>query len=311
MTSRRTLPLLLATALIATGCSLLPIRSPLVPPASPRPSATPVPASPTPAPTPRPTPRPPPKPTPTPTQKPTPRPTPRPTPTPIPTPTPTQTPTPTPVPAIPVTSVRFEDVGFDSPAFTKPSERTWRFEAEGPGRVVVTLGQTTAGEVRLCLWDGPVDARRDSDCVLTRGRKVTRRIGAGPSRWNVSGVGLDVNVVPTARVTIAFPTRAPAIRIGGFRFQGVGSPGYAGATLLVESATRGPIVVDAAWDSARPWRITVRDTVRERTVASDKGKGRAAALTTTERPGRYGIEIVNTEQFADVEVILDAEFRWP
>ena len=99
--------------------------------------------------------------------------------------------------------------------------------------------------MRLCLWDGPVGARRDSDCVLTDGRKLTRRIGAGTSRWNVSGVGLDVNVVPTARVTIAFPTRSPAIRIGGFRFQGVGSPGYAGATLVVDSGARGPIAVDA------------------------------------------------------------------
>jgi len=295
VTIRRSLPLLLATALLATGCGLLPIRNPLAPPASPGPVASPVVASA--PPTAEPTPRPTAEPTPRPTAEPTPRPTPR--------------PTPTPTPTAPVTSVRFDDVGFDSPAFTTPSERTWRFEAEGPGRVVVTLGPTTAGKVRLCLWEGPADARRDTDCLLTDGRRLTRRIGEGTSRWNVSGVGLDVNVVPTARVTIAFPTRSPAMRIGGFRFQGVGSPGYAGATLVVESGARGPISVDASWTSARPWRITVRDTVRERTVASDRGRGRGATLTTSERAGRYAIEIINTEQFADVEVLLEADLRWP
>jgi len=47
VTIRRTLPLLLATALFATGCGLPPIRNPLAPPAS-RPLA----ANPAPAPTP-------------------------------------------------------------------------------------------------------------------------------------------------------------------------------------------------------------------------------------------------------------------
>jgi hypothetical protein len=317
----RALPLLVATVLLASGCALLPIQAPRLPLGSPAPSFSPVDASPAAAspgapspeasatPRPRRTPRPTPAPTATPRSTATPTPTPRPTRTPK--PTPAATPTPEPTPSVPQVTAVFPDVGFDSRIFPDPAERTWRFTADGPGRVSVRLASTVGGRVKLCLWQGGPGDRTDDDCrTLTKGR-LTATAGAGRSRWNVSAVSPETGALPTGTVTLSWPATAPSLRVLGFRVQGTLNPTFNGFTAQLTTSRRGPVTVSGSLDAAFPWRAVVRATGARRTAASETGGGREIAADATVRAGGWTVAVTGTAEFAEQVVLLDAELAWP
>ena len=109
----------------------------------------------------------------------------------VPEPTPIASPSPSPVPAAPLRTIRFMDVGIDGPApDTTPVARIVTFASQGPGKVTATLGQTSAGNVRFCLYTG--DQPSGNQCRTTRGTALTgTATAAGNTRWHVSVIGLD------------------------------------------------------------------------------------------------------------------------
>jgi hypothetical protein len=239
--------------------------------------------------------------------------TPRPTRTPKPTPkpTPASTPTPEPTLSVPRVTAVFPDVGFDSRIFPDPAERTWRFAADGPGRVSVRLASTVGGRVRLCLWQGGPGDRTDEDCrTLTKGR-LSATAGAGRSRWNVSAVSPETGALPTGTVTLSWPATGPSLRVLGVRVQGTFNPTFNGFTAQVTTSRRGPVTVDGSLDAAFPWRAEVRATGARRTVATETGGGRTIAADATVRAGGWTVAITGTAEFADQVVLLDAELSWP
>lgn len=314
MTVHRTFWLLVAMALLATGCTLVPIQVPRLPLGTLGPSpvvSSPGPPSPvaSAAPRPRRTPRPTPMPTATPRATPAPSVTPRPARTPRPTPRPT--PTPEPTPSIPQVTVVFPDTGFDSRIFPDPAERTWRFQADGPGRVSVRLASTVGGKVRLCLWQGAPGDRTDADCrTVTKGR-LSATAGRGRSRWNVSAVSPETGALPAGTVTLSWPAVNPSLRIGGFRVQGRLNPTFNGFSAQVTTSARGSVAVRGAMDSAFPWRAVVRATGARRTAASETGRGREVAAEASVKAGGWTVAVTGTAEFAEQVVLLDAELRWP
>ena len=179
-------------------------------------------------------------------------------------------------------SIRFKGVGFDSPDATTPTERTLTFRSDGAGTVTVTLGHPSAGSVRLCLWQGK-GAHHAADCRTTSGGSLHGPAGAAAATWNVAILGLDIQTQSIADIKLEFPSSAPAVDFGGFRFQGIANPGSNGIEATF-AAGSGAVSVDAGWNGSRPWRSIL--TKGSSTLVDDTGQGSSLHMSAVHRAAR-------------------------
>jgi hypothetical protein len=224
---------------------------------------------------------------------------------PIATSAPSASPSPTP-PAAPA-AIRFKGVGFDSPDATTPTERSLTFRSDAPGTVTVTLGRTSAGRVRICLWqgDGP---HRPGDCRTTSGGSLHQPAAASVTTWNVAIIGLDIQTQSIADIRLEYPAAAPSVAFGGFRFQGVANPGANGID-AVFNASSGPISVDASWNGSRPWRSVLNKAGT--TLVDKTGRGSDLHLAARTSGGKTGVELTETEDYTSQEVFISGTIAWP
>jgi hypothetical protein len=220
-------------------------------------------------------------------------------------------PSPSRVPAVPLRSIRFLRLGIDGPApDITPKPRTLTFVSQGPGQVTATLGQTSAGNVRFCLFTG--DQPSGNDCRTTsHAALVGSTKTPGTTRWRVSLIGVDQGTSPSANVKLEFRSNAPRVTIDGFRFQGIDFADYNGITAQFKVGA-GDVVVNGSWDgAARPWKGELVTAQSGEKVGSNSGTGNSASLTATVGAGSYQLTLENTEMLADQEVFLHAVIRWP
>jgi hypothetical protein len=220
------------------------------------------------------------------------------------------TPAPTRVPAAPLRAVRFLHVGIDGPSATTPTPRLLTFASQGRGQVTATLGQTSAGNVRFCLYSG--DQPAAGDCQVTDHTTLTASTtSAGAVRWHVSILGVEQATSPSANVKLEFRTNAPRVTVDGFRFQGTSSPDYNGITAQFKAGA-GEMEINGSWAGpARPWGVALIATDSGETVGSGRGTGNSLILRATLGAGSYRLTAENTEEAAAEEVFLHAVLTWP
>jgi hypothetical protein len=228
------------------------------------------------------------------------------------TPAPTRTPAPTPTlaPTAPLRSIRFLHMGIDGQSATTPTPRKLTFASEGPGQVTATLFQTTAGDVKFCLYSGNEpsahECRTSSRTTLTGSTTA-----AGNTRWHVSLIGVDQGTSPSADVKLEFRSNSPRVTADGFRFQGTTFSDYNGIAALFKAAA-GDVHVNGSWAGAqRSWRAAVVNSDSGENAGSNTGTGNDLSLTATVSAGIFRLTIENTEAVADQEVFLQAVISWP
>jgi hypothetical protein len=254
------------------------------------------------------------EPSPSPTEEPSPSPTleASPSPTAEASPSPTVEPTPTAVPTIaptaPLRAITFLSVGFDGENASTQTQRVWNFRSEGPGSVTARLFKTTEGLVHFCL------GRRDETPTCVDDDKaflIATTEDSGKTAWTVTAIGMGP-AAPIADVKLLFRTSRPIVTIDGFRFQGVENSGYNGIEAEFDVDDQDDFRVDGEWEGApRPWHAQLADVESGETIVDDSGTGNDLRLETPLGPRTVHLSITNTEEFADQEVFLHAQIRWP
>jgi hypothetical protein len=244
---------------------------------------------------------------PSPTEEPSPSPTPSPTLEPSPSLPPTASPSPI-EPTAPLRSIRFIGIGFDGEAATTPTPRTVTFRSDGPGTVTARLFKTSEGNVRFCL--GQRDA--NPTCVESdRGTLTGTTEADGKTVWVVTVIGIGP-AEPIADLKLQFRTEKPAVTLDGFRFLGVQNSGYNGVDAVFDVPIAEDFRAEGEWDGAdRPWRSQLLDVDSGEVIAEASGVGNDFKLETPLGVRTVRFSVINTEEFADQEVFLHAELRWP
>jgi hypothetical protein len=207
-------------------------------------------------------------------------------------------------------SIRFLHVGIDGQSATTPTPRVLTFASEGPGEVTATLFQTTAGDVKFCLYTGNQPAGRDCR-TSSHATLAGSTTAAGNTRWHVSLIGVDQGTSPSADIRLEFRTNSPRVTVDGFRFQGTTFADYNGIAAHFKAAA-GNVDVNASWDGApKPWRAGVVDAVSGENAGSDSGTGNSLSLAATVAAGTFRLTVENTEEIASQEVFLHAVISWP
>lgn len=175
--------------------------------------------------------------------------------------------------------------------------------------MTATLGQTSAGDVRFCLYTGSTPS--GNDCRTTRGATLTgSTTAAGSTRWHVSLIGVDQGTSPSADLKLEFRTNAPRVTLDGFRFQGTTFPEYNGILAQFRAAAGG-VMIHGSWDgAARPWRAQLVNMDSGENAGSSSGTGNSLDLAATVSAGNYRLTARNTEAVADQEVFLHAVISW-
>jgi hypothetical protein len=201
-------------------------------------------------------------------------------------------------------------VGIDGPSATTPTPRLLTFASQGRGQVTATLGQTTAGRVKFCLYSGDQPAGPDCE-IASHATRTASTTGPGNVRWHVSIIGVDQATSPTANVKLEFRSNAPRVTVDGFRFQGTSSPDYNGITAQFKAGA-GAMEVSGSWAGpARPWSVGLIATDSGENVGSGRGTGNSLILRATLGAGSYRLTAENTEEVAAEEVFLHAVLTWP
>jgi hypothetical protein len=172
------------------------------------------------------------------------------------------------------------------------------------------MSQTTAGDVKFCLYTGSQPSGHD--CRTTSHATLTgSTTAADNTRWHVSLIGVDQGTSPSADVKLEFRSNSPRVTVDGFRFQGTSFPDYNGIAAQFKAAA-GDVHINGSWDGApRTWRAGLVDADSGENAGSNSGTGNTLNLAATVAAGSFRVTVQNTEEIADQEVFLHAVISWP
>ena len=145
----------------------------------------------------------------------------------------------------------FSLLGIDDLIAPEAIPRRITVNVEGKGDVQVDISDITAGEVRMCLYQGDASVEpTDDDCIVTTGGSLVRTPTlAGP--WTVWLFGDHPGRSPAATVRIRWAANNASLQLADFRFQGIDSPNYTGFRVRVAPVADGELHLTAAWDDGQ------------------------------------------------------------
>ncbi len=289
---------------------------PTFPPTSAEPTAS---EQPSPTPVPTRTRKPPPSPSPTASTEPTPTevPTPTPSPTEPPTPTPSPTPAPTITPTSPQREIRITNLGLDNHDAANGSlPRYVNFSVDGPSLISAHLSNVSAGQVRLCVWQGN-DVTQKACRNLHSGVVQQPSFASGASTWHVSLIGTDDQISPYVTLKIDFNALNPSVQVTNLRYQGMPIDNYNGLTAEVDVADDGTLQVDGAFDAGQQhdFQVTIAQLGQGGGTVYDQSGGPANSFSVPQQVSAgasYRVTIANPNpQAEEIPVFLSATFSWP
>ncbi len=205
-------------------------------------------------------------------------------------------------------------MGLDGTTADNAVARFITFTTNGPGTVTTKVSKVSAGDVRICLWEGDPNSITDQECQNVRRGGPTRDIiDTADHTWTVSLIGAAGSVSPVADVMLTFRTDKPAIKIADFRFQGTSNPGYNGVDVQVQAASAGRFVVKASWSGGQqPYRLHLQDVVAGQTIDEVTGTGDTVDYDTELNDASTDeLVLSNDVGVAEQEFLLSATIRWP
>lgn len=233
-------------------------------------------------------------------------------------PPPTDGPSASPLPTgTPVTaaeaSIRFVDMGLDSPVAETPRRRLFTIRSQGAGTVRATVSDVSAGRVRLCLWRGDPDTVQDQQCRDMSGGSLSATASGAGTSWTVSALTAEGVDVPTVDLTLTFPSTAPSVTIDGFRFQGTAFPEYNGFSAIARVGEGGTLALSARWrGGAQPFSLRVEEAASGATVDERTGDGESVDHgSPLAGPGSYRVRLQNEVEVAEQDFLLSGTIEWP
>ena len=211
----------------------------------------------------------------------------------------------------------FSLLGIDDLIAPEAIPRRITVNVEGKGDVQVDISDITAGEVRMCLYQGDASVEpTDDDCIVTTGGNLVRTpTVAGP--WTIWLFGDHPGRSPAATVVIRWAADNASLQLADFRFQGVDSPNYTGFRVRVAPVADGELHLSAAWDDGQggdyPYEAVLTDLDgRGEEPPLFKGEGDSAeAVRSVVAGNNYEAAIDNTQESVIDQVLLRATLTWP
>ena len=234
---------------------------------------------------------------------------------------PTDLPAPTPTPgAVLVDAIAreatFSLLGIDDLIAPEAIPRRITFTVEGKGDIQVDLTDITAGEVRLCLYQGDASVEPpEADCIVTTGGNLVRTPTV-PGPWTIWLYGDHPGRSPAATLRIRWAANNAALRMADFRFQGTDSPNYTGFRVRVAPVADGELHMIASWDDGLggdyPYLIVLTDLDGSGEPPIYEGDGdHAEAVRNVVAGNNYEAAIDNTQESVIDQVLLRAIVTWP
>lgn len=153
------------------------------------------------------------------------------------------TPTPSPSPQANLTTITFTSMKLNAQKGTNLGlGRTFAFQTEGPGIVVVSMKSTiTSGRTIMCLkLVGGTSVCRTSTAATLSGTTTRAK-----TSWTVTAIGSGVDA-PTLDISLTFGTSHPSVTLTNGRFDGKTFP-WDGVTFRLTARKAGSIAVTANW----------------------------------------------------------------
>jgi hypothetical protein len=144
-----------------------------------------------------------------------------------------------------------------------------------------------------------------------RGTLTATTEAPGKTVWIVSVIGIGP-ASPIADLKLQFRTAKPAVTLDGFAFLGVQNSGFNGVEAEFDIPVAETFKAEGTWDGApRSWRSQLVDVDSGEVIVEASGTGNDFKLETPVGVRTVHFSVINTEEFADQEVFLHAEIRWP
>lgn len=207
------------------------------------------------------------------------------------------------------------DLGLDNRDPTVGIERIATFNVDGPSLISAKLSNVSAGQVRMCLWQG--DDITDRVCrTVHRGKLQVPTFGAGQTIWHLSLIGNDPHVSPYVTVTLDFNAEQPSVRVDNLRFQGMPMTNYNGITAAVDALADGQLQVTGAFDAghAHSYHVVIED-LGGGGVIYDQTGGPAGSFSVSQPVSggsSYRVTVSNpNDQVETSAVFLAVTISWP
>jgi hypothetical protein len=207
-------------------------------------------------------------------------------------------------------------LGIDDLIAPEAIPRRITVNVEGRGDIEVDLSDITAGEVRMCLYQGDALVEPpEADCIVTDGGSLVRTpTVAGP--WTVWLYGDHPGRSPAATVVIRWAANNAALELTDFRFQGTDSPNYTGFRVRVVPVADGELHLTATWDDGQggdyPYQAVLTDLDGNGDAPLFEGEGDSAEAVRNVVAGHnYEAAIDNTQESVIDQVLLHATLTWP